>query len=160
MSSGGSGRVSGSATPIARPSLHVHHQDNWETIDTLHERDVAATQHIKNVERTIAKGMQLPAFPESQAVLSAILGGTILALVAVWIHAANNFMVSIRLGLCVNAFWLDEETCCPGAEGGCPQFVTCYGNLLTSGAGNGNCRGTCSAGGHHAPGGLYKGIYR
>jgi chloride channel 3/4/5 len=124
MSSGGSGRVSGSATPIARPSLHVHHQDNWETIDTLHERDVAATQHIKNVERTIAKGMQLPAFPESQAVLSAILGGTILALVAVWIHAANNFMVSIRLGLCVNAFWLDEETCCPGAEGGCPQFVT------------------------------------
>jgi len=57
--------------------------------------------------------------------LAAVLAGMFMGLCAVLVEVCTKFVTSIRVGLCVNYFWLNHELCCPDSEGkACPNFVT------------------------------------
>jgi chloride channel 3/4/5 len=109
-----------------RPTLRNEASEAWATIDTFHDRELAEKQRVAAERKRIFEGgiPLLSMITQSQALMSGVVGGIVLALIAVWIGVTNMFMVSIRSGVCIHAFWLNEELCCPSVEGGCSSFVT------------------------------------
>jgi chloride channel 3/4/5 len=61
-------------------------------------------------------------YEAGQAWLVVTLVGAAIGLNAAFLNIATEWLSDVKLGYCTTAFYLNEQFCCWGAEGGCPEF--------------------------------------
>lgn len=61
-------------------------------------------------------------YEAGQAWLVVTLVGAAIGLNSAFLNIVTEWLSDIKLGYCTTAFYLNEQFCCWGAEGGCPEF--------------------------------------
>lgn len=107
-------------------------EGDWATLDWLNSQTEVATYDALNKNRV--RRSPIEAFSAPEAFISAVLVGMTMAFVSVTSDASTHFASSIRMGICLNHFWLRKDLCCAGLEENCSDYYT-WGEFF---AGRGN----------------------
>ncbi|KAI9374158.1 chloride channel [Aspergillus egyptiacus] len=63
-------------------------------------------------------------YDAGQAWLVITLVGAVIGLISAVLNIITEWLSDVKLGYCTTAFYLNEQFCCWGAEGGCPEWRT------------------------------------
>jgi chloride channel 3/4/5 len=114
---------------------------SWTTTDWNVDREEAANDELKEKRRSDGH-VRFDEDDDSGSMffiggsLAAVLSGILMGLCAVMIEVCTLFVSSIRIGVCVDYFWLNRELCCP-VEEDCEGFQT-WGKFFGGEAGHHN----------------------
>jgi chloride channel 3/4/5 len=61
-------------------------------------------------------------YDAGQAWLVITIVGAVIGLIAAVLNIITEWLSDIKLGYCTTAFYLNQQFCCWGAEGGCPEW--------------------------------------
>ncbi|KKK26491.1 chloride channel protein [Aspergillus rambellii] len=124
----------GQAPVITEEISEIKRYEDFTTIDwvqdAVHEQ---ARRRVKRHERfgfwereSTFKWRQKvrESYDAGQAWLVITIVGALIGLISAVLNIITEWLSDIKLGYCSTAFYLNEQFCCWGAEGGCPEWNT------------------------------------
>lgn len=126
------GAAAGEDTTIEEEIDEIKRYEDFTTIDWV--QDAARAQLRRKARRQEKAGLferygrygwrrrLWDTYEAGQAWLVVTLVGAAIGLNSAFLNIVTEWLSDIKLGYCTTAFYLNEQFCCWGAEGGCPEF--------------------------------------
>ncbi|KAJ0420918.1 chloride channel [Aspergillus carlsbadensis] len=127
-----SNAADGQAPVITEEISEIKRYEDFTTIDWV--QDAVHEQARRRVKRQQGSGFWdkegtfkwrhkvRESYDAGQAWLVITLVGAAIGLISAVLNIITEWLSDIKLGYCTTAFYLNEQFCCWGAEGGCPEW--------------------------------------
>ncbi|KAL3476087.1 chloride channel [Aspergillus californicus] len=124
----------GQAPVITEEISEIKRYEDFTTIDWV--QDAVHEQARRRVKRQEGSGFWdkegtfkwrhkvRESYDAGQAWLVITIVGAAIGMIAAVLNIITEWLSDIKLGYCTTAFYLNEQFCCWGAEGGCPEWRT------------------------------------
>ncbi|KAL2825574.1 chloride channel [Aspergillus cavernicola] len=122
----------GQAPVITEEISEIKRYEDFTTIDWV--QDAVHEQARRRVKRQEGSGFWdkegtfkwrhkvRESYDAGQAWLVITIVGAAIGMIAAVLNIITEWLSDIKLGYCTTAFYLNEQFCCWGAEGGCPEW--------------------------------------